>query len=172
MSLSSQGVYIIVNEAIRRAYVFHGTNMLDSIKRHMSDLKTSEKYKVLYTDIETYGLETFELKVIETYDGTKTDDYLRVRLRHVCDQLETSGYTLYNAYKGIRYRVNTYVGADMNIYVELISSTDKREIVGVFSKVKEADEFHQKLVSSPCCIPLQRTYATNPQTIKWLKNRR
>jgi hypothetical protein len=162
---TNKGVYIVINHDLKRCYIACSTNILGSIERLIRDFKTDKKYGDLYKDYTT-NLETFDIQILETIEEDCKSDYLRVRLAYWCKQYEDNGYTLYNAYKGLIYRVNTVVGQHNKIYVEVVGKADKRIVVGVFDKVYWADKFVQEKLST---FPIYPVYATNELTIKFLK---
>lgn len=136
-----QGIYIIRNTAIQRCYIAHSTNMLKHLSTLISELKTNQLYRSLYKDIETYGIDRFEIFHIETYASSVSTEYLRIRLHTICTGYESSGYTLYNSYKGLQYTLTTRIGEYSKIYVEANYKPNRKVIIGVFDDVVEADKF-------------------------------
>lgn len=158
---SQQGVYIIVNERLKRCYIAQATNMLGSIQRVITELNE---------EIETSDAK---VEILETFDNKASGELLRLRLGYYCRQYAKAGYTLYNAYKGLSYRLNTFIGQYDLIYVEVVYSSNKREILGVFNDVSEADRFvKESCESSGATQQVTQTsklptFATNELSLKY-----
>ena len=136
-----QGIYRIINRAIPRVYIAHSDNTLIHLSVLISGLKTNRLYAALYKDIETYGTEMFEVRIIETYDTPVSQEHLRIRLYSLCTEYESEGYTLYNSYKGLQYKVTTRIGQYSWVYVEACYKPNRRVVIGVFKDIQEADRF-------------------------------
>ncbi len=160
-TFNQSGVYALINHQEKRLYLGCSKDMLKALIRILDDLKTNKQYSELLKDYDK-----LEFCTIETSPSTSSMAYLRLRLGYFRILWENNGYSFYNSDKGLRLRVNSYLGSDSKVYVEVVSQSNKRIIVGVFNRVRDADSFIKRHYGSPIS---EIVYADNRNTERFLK---
>lgn len=134
--LNRPGLYALTNVLDKKVYIGYGKSMLKSVTRLLDDLKTNKNLSKLAGDSNS-----LVFSVIETCLDQNSMAYLRLRMGVHRSQYKDNGYSFYNSDKGLRLRVNSYLDLDGYIYVEVVSQSNKRIVVGVFKRVADADNF-------------------------------
>jgi len=95
--------------------------------------------------VESSGVctESPDILILETFTDYDTKK-LRIRMAHWVDHYSALGWSMAREYRGLRYKLRTYVGEDFNVYVEARSQSNTRTVLGVFPDVPKADRFVQE----------------------------
>lgn len=136
LQLNIPGVFALINPVDKKIYIGVGVSMLKAVIRLLDDLTTNKAYSEIGAD-----LRHLQFTVLENCDRSLTRHGLGIKLAWWVQKYEQEGYGLYSSNKGSRLRVNTFLDASGHVNVEIVSGGNKRVIVGVFKRVKEADQF-------------------------------
>lgn len=139
-SYNSPGVYALINAQDKKIYVGYSANMLRSV----SELVGRCSKNIAVCPLELAGLSEdigkLRLEILETSTDYNTKK-LRIRMAFWVNKYLGDGWELYRKYRGLRYKIRTYIGRDMSVYVEAKSQSNVCTILGVFETVRRADRF-------------------------------
>ena len=96
LSKKGSGIYAIVCEKTKSAYIGQSKNISVRLRNHKMNLKNQknngESYKRMYEDVNRFGLDSFDFRCIEM-----TDVNLLRKETEAMNLFMNSGYKLYNA---------------------------------------------------------------------------
>ena len=85
------GIYVWYNKVNDKCYVGQAHNLHERIKQHLSNFKENKENKVLYSAINKYGLENFEVLIVTSFPCTSES-------KKKLDELEKYYIERYNCY--------------------------------------------------------------------------
>lgn len=131
-------IYCMINEDTKQFLVKYS---LYDVKSSVYNTKIQEKGK----------LDKFECRIIETFNNSKSRIYLKWRVHELYQEYIEQGYTPYNAYKPLGWKLVIQVelgipynyGEQCRAIVKLKTSANYTFTVKVFNTMYEAKEFIQ-----------------------------
>lgn len=133
-NLSNSGLFALINDFDRKVYVGYSRNILDALKRIVSDLndnlKTHKNIKEDFTKLR--------LVVLEKMTDVRL---MKILYNNYIEHYRNIGYTSYRNVIPIKLRVRIEITLDYKILVHLVCNNKTKIVVGVFDKMKEADSF-------------------------------
>jgi hypothetical protein len=146
--ISVGGVFRLYNPLTQKVYINASKNILYFVSKLMMDIKQGLfHYKEMEGDYELLKLE-----ILEVVDDIET---CREHLQYWVDKHIQEGWVLYNARKKPEARTPKVVLLPEKgvIEVRLINRRRDYKVVGVFSKLEEAEEFLKE-----CYCPVTNSY--------------
>lgn len=157
--LIKPGIFGIIDN--RNIFIGYSSNMLQAVSRQLTSIQ-DKVHPNFSPDTDMSGLQVI---IIETL--VDTPHLLKVRQTYWVDDYILQGYQVLNTNRLLRYRTRIRIDSQYNVLVELVSKNKKSTIVGVFSKVSEAQAYSNYLNTFDPIVPL---IASNDLTSKYLKD--
>lgn len=156
--LIQPGIFGIIHN--RNIYIGYSNNMLQAVSRQLTSIQ--DKVNVHFSS--DTPINELQVVIIETL--VDTPHLLKIRQTYWVDDYILQGYQVVNTNRLLRYHTRIRVDANYNVLVELVPRNKKSIIVGVFSKVSEAQAYSDFLNLSDPIIPL---IADNDLTKQYLQ---
>lgn len=134
LDTSCSGIWGLVNEADRKIYLSYSNNILSSISRNISDLKSRcHSCRDLNNDLS-------KLSIIIVERNTPSSQ-LKLSLSNWMDNYRNNNYGLYREFIPVSYKLRKVVSKDYLVHVLLVNSRNDKIVVGIFDKMDLADQF-------------------------------
>lgn len=142
-------VYALINDSDKKVYVSYSVDVLLAIRRLLAD------YAVLDAD---YKSGKIRIAILETISDKKT---MQLYVEHYQVKYEGMGYSFYKRNRFVHYKIQIAIETDRLVYVFLVSRNYSKLIVGIFSKMDQANAFKKVLENSNPILPV---FALNGHT--------
>lgn len=152
--LLDSGIFGICNNRNKTIYIGYGKNMLKSVSDQLALVKDN-LHPIKGSSIDVFIIESCDPK------------WLKIRQTYWVDDYILKGYTVVNTKRLLRYRTRIRVDYNYNVLVELVSKNKRSQIVGVFSKVREAEDYCKFLNLHDPIMPI---IALNDLTSRYLES--
>lgn len=161
LSIPKSALYALVNRHDNCIYLAYSTNVFMSLALVFQHCGNKEKkYRKLNEDLG-------KCELVVLFESKKVDDLIQ-QYSYYYDYYNLLGYTHYRKYKGKRYKIRTDIKDD-KVFVSLETSRKNTKVVGVFDKMKDANEFIATHYTSDYLKPV---YAKNELTKSYMESER
>lgn len=140
LKLNSSGLFALINDSDKKAYVGYGQNLLSSIARHTKHMLTKEHAIPELCNPEV--ISKLNLVVLETFEKISDRD-LKLAHNRWCVHYMNLGYSLYNKITALAYTLDIEIH-NYRAHVILRTRSNKPLTVAIFDKMKDAQDFVAK----------------------------
>lgn len=132
-NLPKSGVFALINKQDNKVYLAFSSYILGAVSKILYGIYNKDKkYRKLRDDLD-------KLEFVVLFE-TVNPDIMIQQYNYYCDYYKIINYSFYRDYKARRYKVRTELN-DSKVFVYLVTNSNKKKLVGVFTKIHEANEF-------------------------------